>query len=63
MVLIHISADGSSLAHWKGKWVCRQGKIGLKSVKIFETEATFRWAVVWHVCFIISRSQGLKLCV
>lgn len=32
-----ISAD---LAHWKGKWVCRQGRIGHKYVKILETEAT-----------------------
>lgn len=35
-----ISANESSLAHWKGKWVCTQGKIGHKCVKIFETEAT-----------------------
>ena len=64
MVLVHpISADKSSLAHWKGKWVCIQGKIRHKSVQIFETEATTRWAVVLSVCFSIYRSRGLKLCL
>lgn len=64
MVLVHlISADEFSLAHWQGKWACTQGKIKHKCVKIFETESTTRLAVAWSVCFSISRSRGLKLCL
>jgi len=64
MVLVHlISADEFSLVHWQGKWACTQGKIGNKCVKTFEAESTTRWAVVWGICFSISRSRSLKLCV